>query len=77
MSYSMEKAYLAQLVYDNLRVNQSAVDNVARYQGPNGAIWEIMAFRDSPNGYQGAVFKNVNTGEVVLVNRGTEIGLDN
>jgi putative lipase involved disintegration of autophagic bodies len=75
MTYSTQSAFLSNLIYDDGRVNQGAADTKARYVGPNGSLWEIKAFRESSSGYQGAIFKNVDTGEVMLVNRGTEIGV--
>lgn len=75
MSYSIQSAFLSNLIYDNSRVNQGAVDTKVHYVGPNGTLWEVAVFMKSENGYQGAVFKNVNTGEIVLVNRGTELGV--
>lgn len=75
MSYSTELAFLSELIYDNSRVNQATSDAKANYVGPSGTLWELQAFRESSTGYQGAIFKNADTGEIVLVNRGTEIGL--
>lgn len=75
MSYSPQFAFLADLIYDKSRVNETAAQEGARYIDPTGAVWEIVAFREHASGYQGAVFKNTDTAEVVLVNRGTEIGI--
>ena len=75
MNYSEQTAFLSELVYDNSRVSQTSVDEHASFVGPNGFLWELKLFRETAGGYQGAVFKNVDTGDVVLVNRGTEIGL--
>ena len=75
MSYPQSSAFLSSLIYDSSRVNEAAVTVNARYIDSTGAAWEIKAFKEDPNGYQGAVFKNVDTGAVVLVNRGTEIDL--
>ncbi|MDO8341043.1 MAG: hypothetical protein Q7T59_03645, partial [Candidatus Woesebacteria bacterium] len=75
MSYSAQSAFLASLVYDNGRVNQDALDAGARYVDSTGSVWELKAYAKKDNGYQGAVFQNIDTNEVVLANRGTEIGL--
>jgi hypothetical protein len=75
MSYSTELAFLSELIYDNSRVNQAASQGNAHYVGPSGALWQIKAYENDGSGYQGAIFKNTDTGEIVLVNRGTEIGL--
>lgn len=75
MSYSSNLAFLSELIYDNGRVNQAASESKTHYVGPDGAAWALETFRESSTGYQGAIFKNVDTGEVVMVNRGTEVGV--
>lgn len=71
MAYDVRYAYLSQLVYS---VSESQTGKGIHYIDPTGGAWELIKFRnDDTNGYQGAVFVNVDTHEVVLVNRGTEV----
>ena len=68
MTYSISSAYLSSLAYDVIKpqIGNSFVD-------PLGATWVLKDFKDDPQtGYQGAIFVNVATNQVVLANRGTE-----
>jgi hypothetical protein len=51
MSYSVQSAFLSDLIYSSARVNQGAADTKARYVAPNGAVWEIKAFSEVSGGY--------------------------
>lgn len=70
MSYNLSTAYLSNLIYDSDHVNQNT--NGATFIDPQGYTWSQQAYRSDDNGYQGAVFVNQETHQVVLVNRGTE-----
>lgn len=68
MSYNLSVAFLSGLIYDHDRVNPEAVDSV--YVDPQGAAWQLKRFyANEVNGYQGAIFANTATGQVILVNR--------
>ncbi|MFA7270649.1 MAG: hypothetical protein WC073_15035, partial [Sterolibacterium sp.] len=70
MSYDVRYAYLSQLVYS---VSKPQEGDGMHYIDPAGGAWTLNMFgSNSSNGYQGAVFVNVDTHEVVMVNRGTQ-----
>jgi len=71
VSYNPSSAYLSSLIYMEDQVNANT--NGASFADPSGQTWQQQAFTsDDQTGYQGAVFVNVKTNAVVLVNRGTE-----
>ena len=73
MSYNPSTAFLSRLIYDDSRVGEDKVGT--HYDDPESGIWELELFwadRDS-NGYQGGVFVHTDTGQIVMVNRGTEL----
>jgi Ca2+-binding RTX toxin-like protein len=71
MSYDVKYAYLSDVIYD---VKAEDLPRDALYQDPSGSRWKLVHFEDGGlNGYQGGVFVNVDTNEVVLANRGTSI----
>ena len=37
-----------------------------------GVTYKVLEYMDKPSGYQGAIYQRVDTGEVVVVHRGTE-----
>ena len=66
MAYDVRYAYLSQLVYG---VSENQVGDGTHFIDPTGGAWELKAFTNgNTNGYQGAVFVNVDTDEVVLAN---------
>lgn len=72
MTYSISSAYLSSLAYNvsTLQIGNSFVD-------PLGATWVLKDFKDDPQtDYQGAIFVNVATNQVVLANRGSESTVD-
>lgn len=76
MSYNQSAAFLSDLIYDRSRVNPTTVGST--YIDVQGNAWQLQNFLDgqnsdgTPNGYQGAIFTNTATGQVVMTNRGTE-----
>jgi len=39
-----------------------------------GVTYKIEEYMDRPSGYQGAIYRRVDTGEIVVAHRGTEFG---
>ncbi|MEO6519767.1 MAG: hypothetical protein ABIO17_12375 [Pseudoxanthomonas sp.] len=37
-----------------------------------GVTYKVLEYMDKPSGYQGAIYKRVETGEIVAVHRGAE-----
>lgn len=70
MSYNMSTAYLSDLIYDENQVNRNT--DGAEFTDPLNNTWVQKTFVTEANGYQGAVFVNAQTKQVVMVNRGTE-----
>jgi hypothetical protein len=73
MSYDIRYAYLSKKVYD---VDVTMVSDDIHFIDPTGGAWVLKHFSPGSDGYQGAVFQNADTNEVVLANRGTEEAID-
>jgi hypothetical protein len=72
MSYDIRKAFLADQVYKTDKLNLGTV-----LTDPNGGRWELTLKWDSKtngvnDGYQGALFKSLDTGKYEFASRGTE-----
>ena len=73
MSYDIRKAFLADQVYktDKLNLGTALTD-------PNGGRWELTLKWDSKtngvnDGYQGALFKSLDTGKYEFASRGGKL----
>ncbi|MES2771295.1 MAG: DUF6792 domain-containing protein, partial [Pseudomonadota bacterium] len=73
MAYNINYAYLSDLVY---QVSEADAKTHKEFTDPTTSnTWRVEDFASIENtGYQGAVFVNTQTHEVVLANRGTELG---
>lgn len=61
-------AFLSDMVYDPL------TDASANLTGsPSGSEYDVIKVKNDVSGYFGVVFQNVNTLEIVVAHRGTEI----
>ena len=70
MSYNMSAAYLSDLIYDEDQVNEATEG--AEFTDPLNNTWRLEDFLGEPNGYQGAVFVNTETKQVMMISRGSE-----
>jgi len=62
---TQDNAMLSSLVYGNLSVGQVVTNE------ESGSKFEVIALSPSTDGYQGAIFKDVNTNAIIVANAGT------
>ncbi|MGE6335223.1 hypothetical protein ACQKDV_19510, partial [Stenotrophomonas sp. NPDC077659] len=68
----MSKNVNADLVAAGYSPPQFESDGRPKEVPAGGSTFEAVAYSDRPSGYQGTLFRDVATGDYVLVSRGTE-----
>lgn len=83
MAFNLAYAILADAAYEIQRKDLPQPDEqprhpVLKFRDGVGDLWTVIATSDPTvsSGYQGALVRNDLTGELVLMNRGTESWLD-
>ena len=75
MTTTKQYAYLAGDSYDQPSVNKdySHDKNKPTFTAPDGREYWVLANASNPNtGYQGTIYQDVKTGEIIVAHRGTE-----
>ena len=73
MATTQQYAYLSERVYDEPNVNAVYTQNKPRYDAPDGHHYEILERASNPRtGYQGTIYQDMNSGEIIVAHRGTE-----
>ena len=77
MAGSQQYAHLANRVYDEPNINAVYAQNKPRYDAPDGHHYEILEHASNPQtGYQGTIYQDINSGEIIVAHRGTKGGKD-
>ena len=73
---SQQYAHLADHCYGRA-LGGAAVDFQALVEKPveiEGVRYRVLAHADKPSGYQGTIYQRLDTGDIVVAHRGTELG---
>ena len=77
MATTQQYAYLSNRVYDEPNINAVYTHNKPRYDAPDGRRYEILEHASNPRtGYQGTIYQDMNSGEIIVAHRGTKDGTD-
>lgn len=77
MATTQQYAYLSNRVYDEPNINAVYTHNKPRYDAPDGRRYEILEHASNPRtGYQGTIYQDMNSGEIIVAHRGTKGGKD-
>ena len=74
MATTQQYAYLSERVYDEPNVNAVYTDDKKyRYTAPDGHQYRVLEnMSNSRTGYQGTIYQDLNSGEIIVAHRGTE-----
>ena len=78
MATTQQYAYLSERVYDEPDINRVYREEDHNfYIAPDGHKYRVIENMSNPQtGYQGTIYQDVNSGEIIVAHRGTKDGTD-